>query len=129
MAPDDSSSVSIFPPIVPHHDPLSGFEIDFSVDQPVSSELPFPKKEEMMDHPLFPGTVDDSALDSVWTDECLVPVIPDEAWIGIEGLMTALLGQEQSISGITLNDDLFMVANNESSKCLSRVPNDALNKL
>jgi hypothetical protein len=109
------------PSFLPNDHPLSALGIDFSLDQPGDGELPFPKKEEAIDELLFPGTLD-HALDDGWIGEDLVPFISDEAWIGTEGLMTALLGQEQSLSGITLNDDILMVANKESTGSLSRVP-------
>jgi hypothetical protein len=121
MASDHSLSIPALPPFLPDDDPLSALGLDFSLDQLGDGELPFPKKEEPIDEVLFPGTLDHDAFDDGWIGEDVVPFISEEAWMGTEGLMTALLGQDQSLSGVTLNDDVFMVANKESIASLAQV--------
>jgi len=87
----------------------------------LADPLPLPKKEEELDVSfLGSGSADASllGLNGEWSDESLqdlVPFIPDEAWNGTDGLMTAVLGQDQGLSGVTLNDNVFMVANKETA--------------
>jgi len=94
--------------------------VDGSFALSLADPLGLPKEEELdlsflgsswADAPLI-------GLKDEWSDESLqdlVPFIPDEAWNGTDGLMTAVLGQDQGLSGVTLNDDVFMVANKETA--------------
>lgn len=135
MFPNDPSSDTFaltgpFPtsvldaPDVELFDGSAPFNDDFRLQplEPSLAPLQPPKKEEPIDLSFLENSLIDATIGGLkdeWRDESLlediVPFIPEEAWAGTEGLMTAVLGQKPSLSGITLNDDVFMVANKEAA--------------